>query len=642
MKEKIRKIINIKVIIIAIVVIMGGIILELLMNAKAVMNDYSEDIDLSNAKLSGCEYKDGKIILGNTESIIEFDFNKAFVKKLSYTYDVKDKTVLVDAKIYAQIYNAFGKKESQYYEDNNPFTISKSTVNIREKADHLSIVFEGDYSGVEIGQINISNQFSFVKERLFFFWAILEIAAFLLCFRSVWIHKVENIFLVFSLTIGTLLVVIMPAIKVGWDEDVHFSRTYKLPITSEVKTTPFINGYCDGSPLSWPYNPPQSKEEVKELANVFSLKADVSNSEESHYESTRPNRFRYRIAPYFLQSMGIKFGQLCGMNFMYVYMLGRWMNLLTYTILIYIAIRTIRIGKRIMAVIALMPTSLFLAATYSYDIFVTGCIYIGLAYIINEITDRENKVKWKNIIIFLGTVSLGCLVKAVYIPIILLGLLLKKDKFNSKKQAIIYRVILGVCFLAIMSTFVLPAILPSSGSSGLSDSRGGNTDAAKQLSLIFSHVGGYFTLWLREVQNTFMSFTFGESVYGLLGHLHASTMMPIIYILVPFVILTDTYNRKKYSLNKKEKIVLFIILVSIVGFIWTALYMSFTEVGKFKIVGVQGRYYTPILFPFYLLLQTNKIKNRIKSHYYDLIVFSVVGLILFKTTYDCLLQPYWF
>ena len=69
---------------------------------------------------------------------------------------------------------------------------------------------------------------------------------------------------------------------------------------------------------------------------------------------------------------------------------------------------------------------------------------------------------------------------------------------------------------------------------------------------------------------------------------------------------------KERVLDIKTKCIFAIEMILVIGLVWTALYISFTEAGIEEILGTQARYYYPFIFMFYLCFQTDKIKNTIE------------------------------
>ena len=64
-------------------------------------------------------------------------------------------------------------------------------------------------------------------------------------------------------------------------------------------------------------------------------------------------------------------------------------------------------------------------------------------------------------------------------------------------------------------------------------------------------------------------------------------------------------------------------MILVIGLVWTALYISFTEAGIEEILGTQARYYYPFIFIFYLCFQTDKIKNTIELEKYQMMIMVI-------------------
>ena len=184
--------------------------------------------------------------------------------------------------------------------------------------------------------------------------------------------------------------------KVGWDEEINpFNRAYTLPITRTAKLTPTLHEYTAVSLTNWHYNLPQSKEEKVELFGSLDTLADY-RSPEAIEISNQTKPYQFLQSALYPQALGIKAkSELLHLNFGYVYMLGRWCNLLAYAVIMYFAIKKLPIGKRLMAAIGLMPTPIFLASTYSYDAMIIAGITFGFAYLLAELLDRKKTARDK-------------------------------------------------------------------------------------------------------------------------------------------------------------------------------------------------------------------------------------------------------
>ena len=111
-----------------------------------------------------------------------------------------------------------------------------------------------------------------------------------------------------------------------------------------------------------------------------------------------------------------------------------------------------------MSAVELLPTPMYLAATISYDTVVTGFLYLGMAYLF-YLMFTDKKITWWEYLVFIGGMAYGSSRKAIYIPLILLGVFLPHRIFKDKKQERIMKAGVIVVLLAILSTFVLPALI---------------------------------------------------------------------------------------------------------------------------------------------------------------------------------------
>ena len=99
--------------------------------------------------------------------------------------------------------------------------------------------------------------------------------------------------------------------------------------------------------------------------------------------------------------------------------------------------------------------------------------------------------------------------------------------------------------------------------------------------------------------------------------------------------ITDDYDEMKakdvYAI--KEKTVSLVAIFATISLIWTALYLSFTEVGRTVIAGVQGRYYLPFLFLFYLCFRSKKIENKFQVEKYQFALMLLAAIMLMNQIY---------
>ncbi len=631
---------NYKLFIIGLIAIVLGLLVEVAFNLPVLTCD-NKGITEYNVKDLGLEkltIKKDQVVIGDEGGVIHIPTDNQYVDKVFYSYHNNDPARFVASVVTVVNTDAYGNPSSTAIQDNNPYRLEASVINVREKATEICLSFDKSLDGVTIDHIYIQNSFRINQYRFLFFASIGFILLCFFVYRELFTQKVENMFLVSALVAGTLMVIVLPYNKVGFDEEAHFRSAYKMMLWSHVSSADAIEELTEVTMANWPFNLDQSIEERDMLEEYFAVHGDYTSGSNVAYDV--PTKISSVAAPsYVFMAVGIKFAKLLHLPFGMVYMMGRLFNMWMYVILIYFAIKKVPVGKRIMAVVALMPTAMFQAAVYSYDSVVTGFIYLGLAYLLAEILDKEKKLTIKNGIIILGALSFGCLPKAVYVPLVALGFMIAKDKFKNNKERIIFRIANIVCIFGLLFTFVLPMLVATDA---MGDTRGGAVSVSGQISTIVHHPLGYLSVWLENVGNSFTSYMFGEGLFGTLGHLSVSTCTPYIAILIVFVILADFTDAKIPTLSIKQKGIILGILLLTSAFVWGSMYLAFNEVAAVFIGGVQGRYFIPLMFLVYLLFHTDKIKNTMNLKLYNTLVFSGSLYILLRTIYDCILQPYCF
>lgn len=592
-----------------------------------------EAYDLADLKTEKMTQEGDTLVAGKKAGKIYLYPAGKYVDKLVYSYQKKDTASMLDVTVDVVTYDAYGNETTETITDANPYILDQSVVNIRMKAKEICISIPENSKGTVISNIYTKNEPQFVGMRWLFFASLFALVLLIWKMRNAFVGRAERIFLLIGLTAGTMMVIIMPLNKVGLDEEVHFRNAYDIKLSKGVSSTPAIEELKIVSLSNWPYNIAQSAEERDSMEDYYKKAGDYTKSGSTRI--TVPTSISFVGAyNYIFMALGIKIGKLLHLPFTAVYTLGRLFNMWCYVVVVYFAIKRLPIGKYIMAVLALMPTPMFQAGVYSYDSVVTGFMYLGLAYLVAELIEKDQKITIKNGVILLGSLSFGMLPKAVFVPVLALGFLLPDDKFKNKNQKRVFRITNVLCILGLLATFALPMLFATNS---LGDVRGGNVNVGEQIALIVSHPMGYLKVWLTGMAETFWSYTFGQGALGSLGHLTASTCVPMLGLLMIFTIMTDNINRNEQDLTTKQKSVMFFAAALSVAFVWGAMYLSFNEVGKTMIDGVQGRYFIPLLFIFYLLLRRKQIKNTMNPVYYHYIVFGCSIFILYKTIYDSIL-----
>lgn len=630
-----------RTILLIVVALAAAAIIELLFQVNVLRESAAgnsvTDYRAEDMALSGIDVRDDNLVSTGESGEIHIYPEGAYVDKLVYSYKNADVSKTVDLTITVVTYDVYGNSTAKTIQDRNPYVLDQSIVSVRAKATDICISIPEGMQGLEISDIQVKNVPQFHGMRWLSFATLLSLILIIWGNRYYFSGKAEKLFLVVGLTVGTMLVIIMPLNKVGLDEETHFRNAYNIKLSSQVSSTEAIERLRICTLDNYPYNLAQSVEEREAMELYYKTAGDYTRGSSERIEV--PTELTTVAAfDYIFMAIGIKIGKLFQLPFTAVYTLGRLFNMWSYVLLVYFAVKRLPIGKYIMAVLALMPTPMFQAAVYSCDAVITGCMFLGVSYLIYELIEKEEKITIKNGMILLGSLGFGILPKAIFFPVMFLPFLIPKSKFKNTNQRRIFRAANVVCILGLIAAIAVAMLF----SGAANDSRGGDVNALGQLTLILSHPLGYARVWLENLRKTFWSYSFGEGSLGALGHLSPSACVPMISLLLVFTIATDNIDRSEKDLTIRQKVAFFLMAALSVAFVWGTLYLSYNTVGATAINGVQGRYFIPLLFIFYLLLRRKTIKNTMNPVYYHYIVFGCQMFILYKTFYDCILQPYCF
>lgn len=606
---------------------------EFLYNLPLEKETEYQYLDASQIESEGFELQDGVYVSTKGGASLVLRFQEQFVDKLYYEFFCEDQ---LQPTIYVGEYDITNSAKDRKFTDANNHLASSSTINIHRKTDSIKIVIPKTTEHVQIRAIAINNTGNYSMGRFLFHCIAAGIVLMLISmFRNPDFWKAERIFLAIAGSVGVLMILMLPAHKVGLDEEIHFGRAYYLFETiaghDTVTVTPPMNDLITASLNNWPYSIPQSEEEQKQEDAYWDASLSWDSQQPSDEYQQNNYRFRLYSPSYLLQSVMIKAGQMLRLDFSDIYRLGRVGNLILYCIIMFLAIRHTPYGKRIMLVMALMPTAMFSAVTYTYDTTVTAFTFLGIAYLLPELIDDGKRINYKNCAVFIASFIIASMPKPVYIPMLLLALFIPKNKFASSKEQYVFKGLIVLFFLGMLSTFALEPLLNANQAG---DARGGDTSVGRQIRYIFSHPFAYAGLLLNSIKEKFFSFSVGYEALGLMGHLPGNEKMVTAAMLVTGVVLTDKPAGKEIDLTKLQKAAALILGFVTLCLVWTALYLSFTPVGADIIRGVQGRYHLPVTIMALLAMRTGWIRSSIPKRWDYMVLTGCSTAILLMSVYS--------
>ena len=451
-----------------------------------------------------------------------------------------------------------------------------------------------------IGELVISffiEKFIFVdseylnRQRIVIIFAIMLVTTVSFVFRKNILSKLHIYFFMIAMIIGISHVIIAPpVVGISWDDEIHYGKTSYLSWMADGKISvadeDLIVNYNKTISERKEYNVYGRTDRVNELCsldNRFGDKSAVVDTENYtvslHYIAYTPT------------ALAISCARGIGLSYTHTFMVGKLMNIFCYSLIISLAIWIIKDkGKILITLIGLIPTSIFLASSYSYDWWVISFCILGYSYFLSKIQKKEAFTN----IQFLGLMLImlvALLPKAIYFPILLPMMLLKKDKYKNSKLC---RTFVIITIIALIATFIFPILFATS----TGDARGGSdVDAMKQIAFVLGNPLEYTDILLTYL-NKYLSLDTAKGYITMMGYYGTGNHYAVCMVIIVLGALIDNgrrnYTDKNYMLIKGMTV--FCSFASIV-LVTTALYVSFTSVGYHTISGCQARYIMPLLFP---------------------------------------------
>lgn len=466
--------------------------------------------------------------------------------------------------------------------------------------------------------------------------------------KNVFLEKnISKLFVLSAIFFGIIMMFLVPPFQVP-DENSHFKKAY---LTSRgqiiAEKVDGVEGFYFPQDISVAidvYTNSVAGDRNKRISYADVILDDRTPISYTNVQFQTFSTANSNLVAHLVPAIGILTGKVFakltqGGNASVTYLLyfARFANLIMYVTLIGFAIKNTPILKKTMMLVALMPMSLFLGASVSYDSLIIGVSFLVVSYIFKLIFDQEYKFSYKNLIIL---AILGCIIiviKPNYILLYLLLIFIPKNKFKDLKYLFkilgffILVFILGYFALKIPSFFVKSVTTTQNISSGNAVSLN-----SLQIDYILSNPIKFFEALHNTLShniNYYISTT--VATFGLIDT-YVPTFVSYLYLAIIIVMGITEMSQCDYNVHILFRIGCIILFVAVIISVFFAMYISWTPmelgVGSNTITGVQGRYFIPVLFlPLVLFKNNLLVKNKITlsalnlyEEYYLITVFSLL------------------
>lgn len=302
------------------------------------------------------------------------------------------------------------------------------------------------------------------------------------------------------------------------------------------------------------------------------------------------------ILPFLPQAVGILLARLLGFGALGCLYAARLANLAVYAALCWAALRSCRRYRAVFLAVMLLPLSLFMAASVSYDAALLGFYYLVASYYCrDEITDRD--VTW----FLLAFWMMNSAKPWLNLLWVALPLILPREAWKSrfKKWQVAAAALAGALTITAIVEWYGGAFRYNYPAAAFDRMLGeGVVDQMGQLRFILGNLPRYLAVMLGTLYENL--FFIGQM--GAFGWLDMP--IPLINLLSPvlLVLAAALSVHEKSSLRALPAAGLGGLSVLYMAGAMTAMYITYTPVGMVRILGLQARYFLPAFLMLTVLL----------------------------------------
>ncbi|MDG3131782.1 DUF2142 domain-containing protein [Streptococcus suis] len=340
----------------------------------------------------------------------------------------------------------------------------------------------------------------------------------------------------------------------------------------------------------------------------------------------------YAFLSYIPQATGILLARLFKLSISASIILGRFLNLLVYALLVRLAIKKASTNKYVLGTIALLPMSVYIAASFNQDAMSNGLIFL-LIGLFCEFIEKEQITDGDLFLFALLSLAVATM-KFPYVLIVGLLLFLPINKLNLRKYLVILisigvTLILGMFWLKMASSINLRFVTENP-----------QINPVEKITYTIQNIGIFLRLIVKElvylIPNKLQSaFTFGWLTYGL----------DLTWLYIPYVSCIFVMLPRKKIFNNWNKIGIILVSLGITMGVLLTAYLMWNPVTDMSFAGVQGRYFIGVFVLLGLVSNIFYEKNNqiaIKTEKMESVLLLSANFFIFALVIRTLIEYYQF
>ena len=340
---------------------------------------------------------------------------------------------------------------------------------------------------------------------------------------------------------------------------------------------------------------------------------------------------------YFLPATGITVARIMGLNSIYLVLFGRMANLILFILFGTLGIYFLPKFKEFIFLVSLLPTTIELAASYSYDAVMISSMIFFVSYVFFLAHEKkEFDIKDLVIVSLIAGLVLPC--KMVYFPMLLMlfSIPLYKFKFRGKVDGKIKKeniaFFLTSAVVVLLSWVFAMYLVNRSTVVGYSTSNTSSLEWAGEESYTIGYLLHNKLKAVKLFYNTLLLQLeyYHKTMFGAyLGHADDVVGIPYIGFLVLNIgmIFSVFGEAKEKQLLVKERVLTGISIFFVVFLVLLSMLIAWTPISSEFIEGVSGRYFIPVLLPLLMICRNNKIVIKDETKRNIIFLFILINAI---------------
>lgn len=477
------------------------------------------------------------------------------------------------------------------------FDIGQYSVNISNMGENISIwiKLQGETKYLNIEAVKGSNLGVYIA--VFVIGVCVVLYALIAWLYSKYDLEIHKVFILIAVPLSLIYLILFPPWTIP-DATAHYMATYRISnrLLGYDKTEEWLGRAEDRDTFNkiWNMTSGEANPNMQSYVDeVYNFAVCASDTRRADMPIHADHMKYYSVINYWPQVLGLTIGRVLGLSSILCIYLARLFITAFYIWACYHAIKITPVGKSIFFLIPLLPTSLMVSGSFSYDamVLITTLNFVANIFALS----KDYNSKWRLIetivwIFLVGAVKGGGYLLMLPMVLVLLGIPEKKKKLQA---------ILSVSLSGLFSVVLFDKILQI----GQTFFQLGYEGTEKMTaSFAYKHPFGYFKMLTATYLNDLNELSL-SMVGTRLGWLELVVPSLLVLMMAAAICIYALVEKDDISLNKRGRC-LCILTVCLTLVFTPMMLLSWTNKGSTTIAGLQGRYYLPILI--LLLLPATK------------------------------------